>query len=72
MQLTKILKTICSPLFEKYFIRGEEKWTMQKIKNASNTFKYLFNACYAIDDTFQQSSRPSNNMNEGKVLFRKI
>ena len=54
---------------ENFVKKYDEKYCMNYINEKEKLFKNFSYALEAIDVTFQQSKRPSGNMQEGKVYF---
>lgn len=69
-QLISEFVTVLSPMVYGELVSGLcSKWTIERLVQEGRGFQTFKHALYATDVTFQQSSRPSGNLQEGKKYF---
>lgn len=67
--ISRFLPIICSKLHKLFVSDVATHYTLDELDTQKKTFKNFPFAVEAVDVTFQQSNRPSGNMQEGKRYF---
>ncbi len=67
--ITRFVSKIVPFSVKRFVKKYDQKMTMQYLNEKGQLFKNHPYALEAIDVTFQQSNRPSGNMQEGKNFF---
>lgn len=68
-QVGKFIDVMCGYLYEELVEGAAKRYSMKKLEAMNTTFGNFPQARYATDVTFQQSYRPSGNIQEGKLYF---
>lgn len=67
--ITNFLNIISPHLYDRLVVYAAKRWTISRMMKDGSVLSNFKFARYTTDVTFQQSNRPSGNMEEGKLYF---